>query len=86
MQTLETALGATAAWWTDRKKSTPSWGAYQKFLRLRFVNQFQEVRSKFNGQNSPQDHLRQCYAAWENIPREEWVHKLMHTLEPIAQN
>jgi len=40
----------------------------------------------FHGQNSPQDHLRQCYAAWENIPREEWVHKFMHTLEPIAKN
>ena len=66
MQTLETALGATAAGWIDHKNSTPSWGAYQKFLCLKFINQFQEVQSKFNGQNSPQEHLRQSFAAWDN--------------------
>ena len=86
MQTLETALGATAAAWTDYKKSTPSWGSFQKFLCLSFINQFQGVRSKFNGQNSPQEHLRQSFAVGDNIPREEWVHKFVHTLEPIAQN
>ena len=86
MQTLATALGATAAGWTDHKKSTPSRGASQKFLRLSFMNQVQEARSKFIGQNSPQEHLRQSYAAWDNIPREEWGHKLVHTLEPLEQN
>ena len=49
MQTLETALGATAAWWTNHKKYTPSWGASQKYLCLSFINQVQEVRSKFIG-------------------------------------
>ena len=86
MQTLETALGATTAWWTDHKNSTPRWGACQNFLHLRFINQFQEVRSKFNGKNSPQEHLRHSYVAWANIPREEWVHKFVHTLDPIAKH
>ena len=86
MQTLETALGATVVGWTDHKKSTPSRGASQKFLRLSFMNQVQEARSKFIGQNSPQEHLRQNYAAWDNIPRAEWVHQFVHTLEPLAQN
>ena len=87
MQTLEAALRATAArWWKGHRKYIHSWEACQKFLRLRFIDQSQEVRSKFNGQNSPQEHLKQCYAAWEHVPREEWVHKFVHTLEPIAKN
>ena len=86
MQTLETALGATAAGQTDHSKSTPSWEASQKFLCLSFINQVQEARSKFIGKNSPQKHLRHNYAAWDTIPREERVHKFVHTLEPLAQN
>ena len=86
MQTLETALGATVAGQNDNNKTTPSWEASQKFLRLSFINQVQEARSNFIGQNSPREHLRQIYTAWDNIPREEWVHKFVHTLEPLAQN
>ena len=84
-QTLETALGATAAWGTDPTKSHPCWGAYQKFLRPRFISQTQEVRSKFKRPNSLQGHLRKNYTAWENTPPKEWVHKFVHILDPIAK-
>ena len=46
----------------------------------------QEVRSTFNGMTNPQGHLEQCYEAWKHVPREEWVHRFVHTLEPIAKN
>jgi len=84
-QTLETALGATAAWGTDPKESHPSRGTCQKFLRPRFISQAQEVRSKFKGSNSLQGHLRQYYTAGENTPRKERVHKFVHILEPIVK-
>ena len=85
MHTLETALGATAVGRTDNNKTTPSWAASQKFLRLSFITQVQAARRKFIGPNSPQTHLRHSYAAWDTIPREERVHKFVHTLEPLAQ-
>ena len=56
------------------------------FLRLRFMDQPQEVRSRFNGKTSPQEHLEQCYEAWKHVPCEEWVHRFVHTLEPKAKN
>ena len=30
--------------------------------------------------------MEQCYKAWKHVPREEWVHRFVHTLEPIAKN
>ena len=30
--------------------------------------------------------MDQCYEAWKHVPREEWVHRFVHTLEPIAKN
>ena len=50
------------------------------------MDQPQEVRSRFNGNTSPQEHLKQCYEAWKHVPCEEWVHRFVHTLEPVAKN
>ena len=50
------------------------------------MDQPQEVRSRFNGKTSPQEHLEQCYEAWKHVPHEEWVHRFVHTLEPVAKN
>ena len=85
MQTLETALGATVAGQIDNNKTTPSWEASQQFLCLSFITQVQVARHNFIGKNGPQTHSRHSYAAWDTIPCEEWVHKFVHTLEPLAQ-
>ena len=54
IQTLEAVLRATVVrWWKGHRKYIHSWEACQKFLRLKFIDQSHEVRSKFNGQNSP---------------------------------
>jgi len=44
------------------------------------------VRSKFDGKSSPQEHLAKCYEAWKYVPQDEWAHRFVHTLEPIAKN
>ena len=85
-QHLEIAIEAKTAWGTDHTEPQPRRGTCQKFLRPKVTRQAQEMRSKFTGRNSPQEHWKQSYPAWGNIPREEWVHKFVHTLEPIAQN
>ena len=50
------------------------------------MDQPQEVQSRFDGKNIPQEHLAQCYEVWKHVPQEEWVHRFVHTLEPIAKN
>ena len=30
--------------------------------------------------------MEQCYEAWKHVPREEWVHRFVHTLEPIEKS
>ena len=87
METLDLAFRATAArWWNGHRKYIHSWEVCQQSLRLRFMDRPQEVRSKFNGQTSPQQHLEQCYEAWKHVSHAEWVHRFVHTLEPIAKN
>ena len=69
METLDSVFRATTArWWNGHKKYIHSWGACQKFLLLRSMDQPQDVRSRFNGKTSPQEHLEQCYEAWKHVP------------------
>ena len=87
METLDSAFRATATrWWNSHKKYITTWESCQKFLHLRFMDHPREVQSRFDGKTSPQEHLEQCYEAWKCVPREEWVHRFVHTLEPIAKN
>ena len=44
------------------------------------------MQSRFNGKTSPQGHLEQCFEAWKHVPHEEWIHRFVHTLEPIAKH
>ena len=82
---LDSAFCATTARWRDNhKKYIPSWEACQKSLRLRFVVQLQEVRSRFDGQSGLQEHLEHCYEAWKHVPRR--AHRLIHIQAPVAEN
>jgi len=87
MQALASAFRATASrWWNGHKQIIKSLGDCQNFLRLRFIERPQEVQNKYNGRTDPREHLEQCYAAWKNVPHEEWVHRFVHTLESAAKN
>ena len=46
------------------------------------MDQPQGVRSRTN----PQEHVAWCYDAWKRVPQEEWLHRVVHTLDPIAKN
>ena len=80
---LDPASRATATrWWKSHKKYIPSWPACQKYLHLRIMDQPQGVRSR----NNPQEHVARCYDAWKRVPQEGWLHRVVHTLDPIAKN
>ena len=69
-ETMDSASRATAArWWDHHKKYIPHGEACQNSLRLRFVDQLQEVRSRFDGQSSLQEHLEHYYDTWKHVTR-----------------
>lgn len=45
-----------------------------------------ELVDKYDGQTNPSDHIQLYMVGWEEIPREEWVHGFIHTVETIPQN
>ena len=56
METLDSVFRAAATRWSNgHKKYIHSWRACQNFLRLRFMDQPQEVRSRFIGKTSPRN-------------------------------
>ena len=50
------------------------------------MDQPQKVQSRFDRKTIPQEYLAQCSEAWQHVPQEVWVHRFVHTLEPIAKN
>ena len=84
-ETLDSAFRATAARWRDNhKKYIPSWEACQKSLRLRCMDQLQEVRSRFDRQSRLQEHWEPRYKVWKHIP--QWAHRLVHIRAAVAAN
>lgn len=45
-----------------------------------------EINVKYDGKVDPREHIHLCTTTWEEIPRHEWVHGFIHTLEIIPQN
>jgi len=41
---------------------------------------------KYIGEGNPKDHAAQCKKVWESIPRKEWTHKFICTLDIIPKN
>ena len=46
------------------------------------MDQPQGVRSRTN----PQEHVARFYDTWKRVPQEEWLHRVVHTLDPISKN
>ena len=58
METLDSAFRAPVArWWNSHKKSIISWEVCQKSLRMRFLDQPQEVINRFDRKINPREHL-----------------------------
>jgi hypothetical protein len=41
---------------------------------------------KYIGLSCPMDHVTQCIMTWNKLPRQEWTHFFVHTLETISNN
>jgi hypothetical protein len=38
------------------------------------------------GLSCPTDHLTQCTVTWSSVPKKEWMHLFVHTLDTIPKN
>jgi hypothetical protein len=38
------------------------------------------------GQSFPKDNVRSYQESWSNIPKEQWVHKFINTLDTMPTN
>jgi len=41
---------------------------------------------KYDAKVDPQEHIHRCTSVWKEIPKQEWVHGFIHTLEMIPMN
>jgi hypothetical protein len=44
------------------------------------------MTQKYTREGNPTDHVAQCEKAWKLIPRKEWTHRFIHTLDTIPKN
>ena len=53
---------------------------------MHFLDQVEGFEVRYTGQSCPKDHVRICEEAWSNIPKEQWVHKFINTLDNFPIN
>jgi hypothetical protein len=44
------------------------------------------IAQKYTGVGDPTDHVEQCRNIWRSIPKKEWMHMFIHTLDTIPKN
>jgi hypothetical protein len=84
---LDEALKATPArWWGTHKKNITEWVQCRTLLTVCFSDQIEGCEVRYTGQSCPKDHVRSYEEAWRNIPKEQWVHKFISTLDTTPIN
>jgi hypothetical protein len=55
-------------------------------MTARFSTQVGSCEARYTGRSCPKDHVRNYKEAWINIPREQWVHRFVNTLDTTLIN
>jgi hypothetical protein len=82
----EALKGTSARWWGTHKKNITEWVQCRTLLTMHFSDQVEGCEFRYTGQSCPKDHVRICEEAWSNIPKEQWVHKFINTLDTTSIN
>ena len=83
---LDVALKATSTrWWDVHKQAILEWPQCRRLLEIRFYDNISYV-NKYIGLTSPVNHLDNYCVTWRSVPRQEWVHLFIHTLDKIPRN
>jgi hypothetical protein len=84
---MDEALKATLArWWGTHKSNIIVWVQCRTFMIAQFSAQVKSYEVRYTGRRCPKDHVRSCEEAWSDIPREQWVHRFINTLDMTPIN
>jgi hypothetical protein len=84
---MDKAMKATPAiWWGMHKGNITGWKQCRTLMTAWFSAQIGSCEVRYIGRSFPKDHVRSCEEAWSDIPREQWVHRFINTLDTIPIN
>lgn len=81
-----TLKATPARWWGVHKKTLETWSQCKELLQVRFSEELEFSERSYTGFCCPKQHVTDCVERWKNIPKEQWVHKLVHTLDIVPRN
>jgi hypothetical protein len=87
MLELGEALKATPARWCGaHKRNIAEWTHCHTLLTMHFSYQEEGCEVFYTCHICPKDHMRTCEEARGKIPKEQWVHKFINTLDTTPTN
>jgi hypothetical protein len=73
-------------WWRTHKINITDWVQCCTLMIAQFSAQVEGCEVRYTGRSCPKDHVRSCEEAWRNIPKKQWVHKFINTLDMTPIN
>jgi hypothetical protein len=62
------------------------WQQCRRLLQVRFRTKNEDTTHKYTGLSYLMEHATHCIVAWNKLPRQEWTHLFVHTLDIIPKN
>ena len=75
-----------ARWWGTHKQSISEWPQCRRLMEIIFGEDISFPYQKYTGLTDPVEHIEQCRRNQEEYPRQECVHRFVHTLEMVPRS
>jgi hypothetical protein len=73
-------------WWVVHKDGIRDWQQCRRLLQVRFGTENEDTMQKYTGLSFLMEHVTQCIVTWNKVPKKEWTHLFVHTLDTILKN
>jgi hypothetical protein len=73
-------------WWDPHKEGVEDWSYCRRLMPVIFGTELDNIAHKYTWICDPTDHIGQCRNIWGLIPKREWTHRFIHTLDTIPNN
>jgi hypothetical protein len=84
---LDESLKATPTrGWGTHKKNIMEWVQCRTLMTMHFSDQVEGCEVRYTGHSFPKSHVGSCEESWSSIPKEQWVHKFINTLDTTPIN
>lgn len=89
IQALGIALKDTPTrWWGTHTQNMKVWDQAKRMMKIRFGQNQEYIQDCYVVEKFPSMHIDICVTIWKEtqIPKEEWVHQFIHTLNVVPIN